>query len=237
MLAIARKFVGGASASVLVLAASGFLIGAGPAAPAEACSLTSHCYGVAAWYNATPDNGSGGDIYFNCLYSGNPSTNFTDEELWQGTDNSTGLNYWVELGGGFGWPGGANRYWFWADNRPNGGGYHAHYPGGSLSLDTTYFVGVTWAGNNRWDVQGPTWSALSINNPFSGRSMETGAEITDNVAHAVGNIKDLYYLNTSGDLFAGWPGASIVPPSSIISSISWVGSGNSELSWSTGSCS
>lgn len=237
MLAIARRLGVAACASVLVLAATGLVIAAGPAGPAEACSLSSHCYGVAAWYSAPADNGSGGDIYFNCLYSGNPSTDFTTEELWQGTDNSTGLNYWVELGGSYGWPEGSKRFWFWADNRPNGGGYHAHYPGGSLSLGVTYFVGVTWAGNNTWDVQGPTWSALSTKNPFSGRSMETGAEITNNTAHAVGNIKDLYYLDTAGNLYPGWPGASIRPPSSIITSISWVSSGHNELAWSTGSCS
>jgi hypothetical protein len=221
MLAIARRIC---PAVVVLLAVGGFLIAAGPAAPADACSLSSHCYGVAAWYSAPPDNGSGGDIYFNCLYSANPSADFTDEELWQGTDNSTGLSYWVELGGAYGWPNGATRY-------------HAHYPGGTLALDTTYFVGVTWAGSNKWDVQGPTWSAESINNPFSGRAMETGAEITNNTAHAVGHIQDLYYLDTAGDLISGWSGASIQPPSSIISSISWVGSGHGELAWSTGSCS
>jgi len=132
---------------------------------------------------------------------------------------------------------GATRYWFWADNRPNGGGYHAHYPGGALSLNATYFVGVTWAGNNTWDVQGPNWNATSVNNPFSGRAMEAGAEITNNTAHAVGNIVDLYYLDTAGDLSSGWPGASIQPASSIFSSISWVGPGHGQLSWSTGSCS
>jgi hypothetical protein len=237
MLAIARRIGTAASAGLLALAATGFLVAGGPATPAEACSISSHCYGVGAWYSAPADNGSGGDIYFNCLYSADPSSDFTDEELWQGTDNSTGLDYWVELGGTYGWPNGGSRYWFWADNRPNGGGYHAHYPGGTLSLDTTYFVGVTWAGNNRWDVQGPTWSALSTNNPFSGRAMETGAEITNNTAHAVGNIQDLYYLDTAGDLHSGWSGASIQPPSPIISSISWAGSGHSELTWSTGSCS
>jgi hypothetical protein len=235
--AVVRRLSRGASAFALVFSAAGYLVAGGPATPALACSITSHCYGIAAWYNAPPDNGSGGDLYLNCLYSGNPGTDFTDEELWQGTDNSTGLNYWVELGGTYGWPDGASRYWFWADNRPNGGGYHAHYPGGTLSLGTSYRVGVTWAGNNRWAVQGPSWSAVSTGNPFSGRAMETGAEITDNTAHAVGNIQDLYYLDTAGDLNAGWSGASIQPPSSDISSISWVGSGNSELSWSTGSCS
>jgi hypothetical protein len=237
MLGITRKLSRGALASALVLAGAVFLVVAGQAMPAQACSLDSHCYGVAAWYSAPPDNGSGGNIYFNCLYSGDPSSDFTNEELWQGTDNSTGLDYWVELGGSYGWPNGATRYWFWADNRPAGGGYHAHYPGGTLSLDTSYFVGATWAGNDKWDVQGPTWSAVSSSNPYSGRAMETGAEITDNTAHAVGNIQDLYYLNTAGDLYSGWSGASIQSHSSIFSSLSWVGSGNSELAWSTGSCS
>ena len=113
----------------------------------------------------------------------------------------------------------------------------SHFLQPLVSVSIAYFVGVTWAGNNKWDVQGPTWSAESINNPFSGRAMEAGAEITNNSAHAVGNIQDLYYLDTAGDLISGWSGASIQPPSSIISSISWVGSGHGQLAWSTGSCS
>ena len=64
MRAIARRIRTAAGISVLLLAASSFLIAASPAAPASACSLSSHCYGVAAWYSAPPDNGSGGNIYF-----------------------------------------------------------------------------------------------------------------------------------------------------------------------------
>jgi hypothetical protein len=237
---IGRRLARGASALAVLLAASGAVIGAGAAPAAEAatsCSLSSHCYGVATWFSAPAGYGSGGNIYFNCLYSANPSTNFTDEELWQGTDNSTGLGDWVELGGTYGWPNGATRYWFWADNRPNGGGYHAHYPGGALNLDASYGIEVVYDGSNEWAALGPTWSGTSTANPPSGKAMETGAEITDNTAHAVGHISSLYRFDTSYDTIGGWSGASIPTPSSIIASISWVGSGHNELTWSTGSCS
>jgi hypothetical protein len=236
MLRIARGLARGACAAGLVLAGGGIVIGTAPAAPAEACSLSSHCYGVATWFSAPADNGSGGNIYFDCLYSGSPSTNFTDEELWQGTDSSSGLSDWVELGGSYGWPNGASRYWFWADNRPNGGGYHAHYPGGSLSLDVYYPIEVVYDGSSKWSVLGPSWSATSISNPPSGKALETGAEITDNTAHAVGRINSLYYFDTSDNSISGWSGATIPTPSPIVSSISWAGSGHNDLTWSTGSC-
>ena len=66
--------------------------------------------------------------------------------------------------------------------------------------------------------------------------METGAEITDNTAHAAGHISDLYYFDTSYDSINGWSGASIPTPSPIVTSISMVGSGHAELSWSTCPC-
>lgn len=172
-----------ARAASLVLAAAGLGVLAVPAMAADACSISSHCYGVAAA--------------------------FTNEEPWQGTDNSTGLDYRVELGGGYGWPNGATPYWFCAAT-----------------------------GNDSWAVQGPNWRAVSTSNPFSGRAMamETGAESPAIRRIANGNIQDRYYLDTAGDLYSGWSGASIQPPSSIITSISWVGSGHNEPAWSTGSC-
>jgi hypothetical protein len=240
MRAIARTLTRGACALALVLAATGTALAAGPAASAQAasgCSLSSHCYGAATWFSAPANYGSGGNIYFGCLYSANPSTNFTDEEMWQGTDNSTGLGYWVELGGSYGWPNGATRYWFWADNRPNGGGYHAHYPGGTLSLGVYYGLEVIYDGANKWTALGPAWSGTSTGNPASGRALEAGAEITDNVAHAVGHVNVLYRFDTSYDTIRGWSGAAIPIPNPPVTSVYWVSSAHNDLDWSTGSCS
>jgi hypothetical protein len=110
---------------ILALAIIGLTLGM-RAAPADACAISSgnHCYGVAYWPNSSTNYGSTGNIEFHCLYDGSPSNSFTDEELWNGTDNSGNLAYWVEVGGAYGYPNGATRYWFWADNRPNGGSYH-----------------------------------------------------------------------------------------------------------------
>jgi hypothetical protein len=240
MRAIARRLIRGACALALVLTATGAALGAGAATSAQAasaCSLSSHCYGVATWFSAPTNLGSGGNIYFGCLYSANPSTNFTDEEMWQGTDNSAGLGYWVELGGSYGWPNGATRYWFWADKRPNGGGYNAHYPGGTLSLGVYYAIEVVYQGNNRWEALGPGWNGTSTNNPPSGKALEAGAEITDNVAHAVGNINQLYRFDTSYDAIYGWSGATIQPWNPPMTDVYWVSSAEKDLDWTTGSCS
>jgi hypothetical protein len=86
-------------------------------------------------------------------------------------------------------------------------------------------------------AQGPTWTGTSTSNPPSGKAMEAGAEITDNVAHAVGHINMLYRLDTSYDTITGWSGATIPTPSPIVTSISWVSPAQRDLTWSTGSCS
>lgn len=237
MSAIARRIVRGACVLLLVLTGSAIAVGAGAAAPAQACSLTSHCYGVATWFGAPADYGSGGNIYMACMYTADPSTDFTDEELWQGTDNATGLSYWVELGGSFGWPNGATRFWFWADNRPDGGGYHAHYPGGTLSLGVYYALEAFYDGGNIWSLIGPGWTGTSTNNPPSGKSMEAGTEITNDVAHADGHINMLYRLDTSYDTVTGWSGASIQAPDPPVTSVYWVSPAHNDLDWTTGSCS
>ncbi len=59
------------------------------------------------------------------------SGKFLDEELWVGTNNGPPGSTWVEVGytygavAGYSGPG---PNWFWADMRPNGGGYHEHIP-------------------------------------------------------------------------------------------------------------
>lgn len=222
----------GPAALILVLIVVLANVGAGSAAASPSCSLTSHCYGTAAWVSSPYTHGSGGIFNFHCLYSGNAGTEFTNEEFWQATDNSTNLKYWVESGGRYGWPNGDARSWFWADNRPNFG-YSQHFPSGGVSLDTNYGFEIYYDGSDNWVIVGPGWSYSSVNNPPSGASLEAGTEITNDSARSVGNMSSMYYLDTSGNRHNGWSGAVLNPQSPIITGLGWVGSGNTELEWST----
>jgi hypothetical protein len=220
---------------ILAFVITGLTIGM-RAAPADACDITSHCYGIAYWPNSSTNYGSAGDIYFHCLYDGSPSNSFTDEEMWNGTNNSGNLAYWVEAGGAYGYPNGATRYWFWADNRPNGGLYHEHYPGGSISLNTFYKIEFLFEGSNTWNVMGPGWSQNSTSNPPAGKSLEAGTELESNDARSVGKIDSLEWFDTSYGSHAGWSGATLkdIGPGDYTSTS--FPSDHTEVAWTTNNC-
>src|SRR5271165_2439813 len=137
---------------------------AGHAAPATAsCSLSNHCYGIAEWKTSPTTTGSNGYLYAQCMHVNDPSTDFLDQEMWQGTDNSNTGNYWVETGATIGTPEGNLRYWFWADNRPNYG-YYQHFPSGTMNLDQYYYLSFNYNGSNKWGVGGPWGNATSTSN-------------------------------------------------------------------------
>jgi hypothetical protein len=210
----------------------------GSVLPAEAisfsptCDLNNHCYAVALWGNATTNHGSSGTIEFDCLRTGNTGNKFVNEEMWQGTDSSGSGAYWVEVGGRYGWPNGDSRYWFWADNRPNGGGYFQHFPGTSISLNIEYPLSFQYDGNNDWLVLGPNFSATSTANPANGKYLAAGTEITDDTAHSAGNTRFLAYDDTSGNSIGDWSGAGLDQVGTLATP-SWVGSDKSNISWIT----
>jgi hypothetical protein len=175
---------------------------------AASCTPSSHCYGVAEWFN-TPSN-EGNYVYLtsSCLNGPNDSNDFADEELWEGTNNSTNLSYWVETGLSYGEINGTPRggpFWFWADNRPNGGGYNEHYVG-SRSLNTTYLAQIGYEGNNKWFVYSDTGGTVgtSTSNPPYSRSMETGQEFTSNSYNISGFSNDLSWFDLSAYGHANW---------------------------------
>jgi len=65
---------------------------------ATTCSMSSHCYLLDYWGNANTNKGDFANIDVECLYEADPSSNFVDEEIWEGTANSTNVSYWVETG-------------------------------------------------------------------------------------------------------------------------------------------
>lgn len=146
-----------------MLAAASLVLAAPQADAITGCpaGTIKHCYAEGemgqAWSGAfVPINEIGGDLYIDCLTV--PTDNdFVNYESWLDTDlnNAPIDDYWVEGGAklGIGVSGAWEGYqWFWADSRPNGGGYHEHYLG-SASTYSFENVSFTWLGSGDWDVK------------------------------------------------------------------------------------
>lgn len=201
------------------------------AADVVTCTLTNHCYAIADWFNTPKTHGSGGTLNAHCLYNNNAPQYFTNAEMWQDTDNADNFQYWVEGGAEYGYNT-ADRHWFWADNRPNGGGYNQHFPSLGFSLDTNYGIGFTYVGNDQWQVTvGSRYVGTSVANPPSGLSLEAGTEMTTTSGtRSVGSISNLSYQNTSGVVTNGWPGSGFHGGGTATASMN---NAKTKISWST----
>ncbi len=205
--------------------------------PADASSCTpttsNHCYAIAYWFSTPSTYGSSGVLYSHCLYNDNAPTNFTDQEIWSGTNGSTGLNYWIEVGGQYGLNDTyGNRHWFWANKAPTF--FDIHFPSTSFNLDTNYKMYVIFIGSNDWlvDWANNADSATAYSNPPPGKALEAGVEYTTDHVRSVGNIHDLGYWDTSYNFVSGWSGAG-VHGAGFDTATASLNSSNTEVSWST----
>lgn len=222
---------------VAVLGALGMIAWSAP--PASACdnSSSGHCYAIAYAYKA--DLGVYGQIYLVCQYM--PDNGYRlQNEIW---DVSTDGAYWTEAGVTSGKAYDNNYYskhWFWADNRPNGGGYHEHEVAGTANTEVRYPVEIVWAGSDTWEVfGGNSFTLIGQSTPqplTSSGLMEAGTEYTappGNGMRNVGSVYDLEYQSLQGNWYfwgglgapdeAG-PGAYITPNyNSNQSYVTWTG--------------
>lgn len=173
---------------------------------AFACSNDNHCYAQMEVDNIPNNTGVLDNINIQCLYYPD-TTNVATNEEWEG--NGT---YWVEAGVRAGYDFYGNYHdkdWFWADKRPNGGGYTEHYNSGwkQAVAGTTYPIEILWAGNDSWDVYGANsyiHMGTSTAQPLAaGRFMTAGTEYTANADSGIrdiGTASGLEYRDGSG----GW---------------------------------
>jgi hypothetical protein len=143
---------------------------------------------------------------------------FIDEELWVGTDNGPPGSYWVEVGYCYGEVAGdysPGPNWFWADNRPNGGGYHEHIP--SLPDPTHYWdqnipVAAAYAGNNTWNIYiDGTGQGVSTANPGVSDFLQTGLEAftASDASHLSGSVDgSMKWQDYLGGWHNDWPSAT-----------------------------
>lgn len=76
------------------------------------------------------------------------------QEIWDDTES---LDYCVEVGVIDGldyYCNTHNQGWFWADSRPNGGGFAQHFPGSQVTLGTSLPVQIQRNGSSSWNVYG-----------------------------------------------------------------------------------
>jgi hypothetical protein len=217
--------------------------GMAPAASAaESCDTSGgNCYAIAGGTPGGGNYGEVGSVHVNCLYVPDNGT-FVNAEMW---DASKDAAYWTEVGVSSGPIAGTyyDKQWFWADNRPNGGGYHEHAAGQTAALNQAYTMELAWLGNNEWGV----WGGNSFNRlgtstgqpVTSSGLMEAGTEYTapsGSGMRNVGGINSLEYRNTSNNTWYGagsglrpieaGPGAYITPG---------YGASSSDVGW-TGPC-
>jgi len=159
------------------------------------------------------DDGSWINIYTAILSLGSCSNAIT-HEMWYET-YADGA-YWVEVGVQSGYPIGLcfEQILYWADNRPNGGGYHQHFNGNvSWQFDEWYGMSITTGGPGscEWDVVfgGVSLGVSTSNCPGTGRTLVAGiqhnvsASATD---YVLGDFTNWERLNSSDDWWNGWDG-------------------------------
>lgn len=166
------------------------------ALPAEACTVSSHCYGEAY---SSPSGIIGVYTYIQPSCLGIPSGNFVTDEAWL---SSSGNTYWVEagylqLGSGLNVGGiaSAGRYAFFGDNRP-GGGFHNHV------LETNPPFGVD---TEIWKNTSSTWYANvdgvqgeSTSDTMTSTTGIWGSETTSNTTHSLAAFSSVeYYVGST----------------------------------------
>lgn len=147
-----------------------------------------------------------------CLFAGSPtSSDFADNELWEGTNNDQNGNYWAEVGVSVGEINGQPRsgpFWFWADNRPGlFGGYNEHFVRSTSHTGGTVEIHRSSEGN--WDVfgDGLQYFGTSTSNPGYSRFMSAGAEVTPRIGYLVaGSANSLSWHDSAWR--SGWTSAS-----------------------------
>jgi hypothetical protein len=192
-------------ASVLISATAIMLLvptlSAGPAY-ADSCQPNG-CYAI---LNASAaQDAVGTDIMTKCLGAPTAPGEFINWELWLVMN---GGSYWVEEGLTYGHlnanTNGNNFSWFWADSRPNGGGYHEHFISAGWSN--------TWANVSIYHLSGGNWSVQrngsqvgeSTNNATSASDSQAGAETKLSTNNTNSYNNNFQYRKTG----AGWQGAS-----------------------------
>jgi hypothetical protein len=162
----------------------------------------NHCYGQ--YYSSDLFiTQISADIEADCLNVHDTTTQFDTFEMWMFDYPALG-NYWIEEGlmaGDFPdtsgiWYNGFQ--WFWADNRPNGGGFHFHHLYWASNYDRKT-VGFVYQGGSTWKVEvNGSGVGTATGEDASGSSSTLGAETAVELKSQVyGHAWNWHYYDTA----------------------------------------
>lgn len=122
----------------------------------------------------------------------NGKVDFVDNETWV----NFGPRFWTEAGMNYGANASPRRRFFWADKRPNGGGYHEHYARYGPALSTAYGAKIDHSGYQRWYVSVGGFSGISGHQPGPSSLLQAGLETTTGAADERGKQTGLAWFGT-----------------------------------------
>ena len=185
----------------------------------------SNFYGIAIWENASKNNNAHVRVQVVSGYASDwLDGGFTEQTLWEGTDNDTTCKYWVEVGYTYGISHTADLAFYWAYMSPTNGYKSYRINNFQPIVGDWYDLNVAFASNisgQAWNVYIDGQLALNYpdnqpaqdpyNAPYS-KCIETGAESTSpnsSLKDAISN--QLQWQDpSSGQVNNTWPGSSIL---------------------------
>ena len=179
------------------------------AAPASACDINTHCYGIAIYSNGSI-KGTHATIAPSYLTS--PSSNFVTDEVWLVDSTS---QYWVEIGyirnyaNINGVSQGLSEFWF--DSRP-GGGAHGHVLVSNPSLSARTFYITQSSPSTTYGVGDGSLYAYSTSNSMVPATAEIGSETTSASACSWSNDSSMAYTTGFGWVNLPSAGTSVNSP-------------------------
>ena len=157
-----------------------------------------------------------------------PGSDAIDNDLWVNNDNNCDGSYWcwIEDGIAKGYvcvSANSNQVCsqnadytspvaFWADNRPNNGGYHWHSCGG-INASTGRTAQIQHTSGGSWSIDsdgGPCSGSTSTSNFTSSNFLAAGSETSNTATAQLCSWQiELEYVNGSGNWVNNWEGASL----------------------------
>ncbi len=194
--------------AAMVLSGSGVLLTASSASAAPTCSTGApHCWMIANFGPLGPPKGFLGEesaIRETCLSVSNPSSTFDDVETWI----ESGSSNWIEAGISYGAPEGAQKYFFWADQRPGYTYYEHDDTTDTVASGTYYNFNIYQASSTSYHVTDGLWNGLSQPWPtgYLFDTLQTGSETLNGATGASirSNHTELEYYDQTDTLTLYW---------------------------------